>query len=93
LGLPQECVGVAYEALKASGLISQPAEATLHIGDIQARPANFATDPYFAALDESVVAIRTQLEEAHAFWDTIRTAIPLLLRSGAGATIRARSTR
>jgi hypothetical protein len=50
LGLPQECVGVAYEALKASGLISQPGEATLRIGDVLAGPENFATDPYFATL-------------------------------------------
>ena len=36
--LPQECVGAAYEALKSSGLIFQPAEATKRIGEILAAP-------------------------------------------------------
>jgi tRNA-splicing ligase RtcB (3'-phosphate/5'-hydroxy nucleic acid ligase) len=68
LGLPQECVAVAYESLKASGLISQPAEATQRISEILAKPETFADDPHFAALAKSVAAVRTQMEEAQTSW-------------------------
>lgn len=42
LGIPQDCVGIAFDALKASGLISQPAEATQRIGELAAiqRPSS-----------------------------------------------------
>lgn len=50
LGLPQECVGVAFEALKASGLVSQRAEATQRIGEVLAGPETFTEDPPFGAL-------------------------------------------
>src|SRR5260221_13284678 len=50
LGLPQECVAVAYDSLKASGLISQPADAAHRIGEILAKPENFAADAHFRAL-------------------------------------------
>jgi tRNA-splicing ligase RtcB len=67
-GLPQECVGVAYAALKASGLISQPVEAAQRIREIAAAPENFAADAHFGALAKSVLAVRTQVEEAKESW-------------------------
>lgn len=66
LGMPQECVGVAYEALKASGLIAHPTEAAQRLGELLAAPDQFMTDPHFATLATSVLAIRVQLEEARA---------------------------
>jgi tRNA-splicing ligase RtcB (3'-phosphate/5'-hydroxy nucleic acid ligase) len=76
LGLPQECVGVAFDALKVSGLIAQPAEAAQRIGEILATPGNFAGDPHFGALANSVLAVRTQLEEAQASWGRNPHGIP-----------------
>lgn len=76
LGLPQECVAVAYDALKASGLISQPADAAQRIGDILAKPANFAADAHFSALAKSVVAVRAQLEQEKESWGRNPHGIP-----------------
>ena len=66
LGLPQECVGIAIDALKSNGLISKPAEATQRIGEIVAHPEGFADDPQFGELAKAVRAVRTQLEHAEA---------------------------
>jgi tRNA-splicing ligase RtcB (3'-phosphate/5'-hydroxy nucleic acid ligase) len=66
LGLPQECVGVAIDALKSSGLISKPIAAAQRIGEIVAHPEGFALDLQFGALADAVRAIRTQLEHAEA---------------------------
>ena len=66
LGLPQECAGIAIDALKASGLISKPDQATQRIGEVVARPEEFVKDPQFGGLAEAVRAVRTQLEYAEA---------------------------
>jgi len=50
LGLPHECVGVAFDSLKASGLISKPAEEMRRIAEILAAPESFASDLHFATL-------------------------------------------
>src|ERR1700730_7259045 len=76
LGLPQECVGIAFEVLKANGLISQPAEAMQRIAEILAKPEAFAGDPHFGALAEAVRAVRTQLEEAKESWGRNPHGIP-----------------
>jgi hypothetical protein len=85
LGLPQECAGVAYEALKASGRISQPTEATLRIGEVLAEPEDFATDPHFGTLAKSVVAIRTQLEESKDSWGRNPHGAPAAFAQWGGA--------
>ena len=66
LGLPQECVGAAINALKSSGLISKPAEAAQRIGEIVAHPEGFTLDPRFGALAEAVRAVRAELADAEA---------------------------
>lgn len=68
MGLPQECVAVAFDALKASGLIAQPADASRRIGEILAQPESFANDPQFGALAASVVSARAEFAEAQAKW-------------------------
>src|SRR4051794_11874088 len=68
LELPQECGCVAYDALKARGLISNPVEASRRITELLAAPESFINDPHFAALAQAVIAARTQLEEAKESW-------------------------
>src|SRR5262245_47676314 len=68
LGLPQECVAAAFDALKASGLIAQSGDAAQRIGELLAAPDKFAGDQHFAALAKTVLAVRTQLAEAQASW-------------------------
>ncbi len=76
LGLPQECVGVAYDALKASGLISNPAEALRRIAELLAAPESFTDDPHFGPLAEAVLSVRAQLEEAKESWGRNPHGIP-----------------
>ena len=68
LGLPQECVTNAYDALKASGLIGQPTEASRRITELVAAPDKFTGDRHFATLANSVLAARAQFEEAKETW-------------------------
>src|SRR5260370_2731380 len=76
LGLPQACVGVAFDARKASVLISEPAEGMRRIAEILAGPEGFAGDPHFGALAQAVLAVRTELEEAKESWARNPHGIP-----------------
>ena len=75
-GLPQECIGGAYDALKTSGLIADPAQAKLRISEIVARPDAFVEDPHFGALAQSVRAVQTQLEHARISWGRNPHGVP-----------------
>jgi tRNA-splicing ligase RtcB len=76
LGLPQGCVGIAYDALKASGLISMPAEASRRLTKLLAAPESFSNDPHFAGLAQAVIAVRTQLEAAKESWGRNPHGVP-----------------
>src|SRR4051812_48655968 len=76
LGLPQECVTVAYDALKANGLISNPAAAMRRIAELLAAPESFTNDPHFAALAQAVIAARAQVEAAKQSWGRNPHGIP-----------------
>jgi tRNA-splicing ligase RtcB len=75
-GLPQECVGIAFDSLKASGLIANPVEAMRRIVEIAERPDGFAGDPHFGALATAVLALRTQMEEAKESWGRNPHGVP-----------------
>lgn len=76
LGLPQECIGIAFDSLKASGLIANPTEGMRRIAEIAARPEGFLADPHFGALAEAVRAVQTQLEAAKESWGRNPHGIP-----------------
>jgi tRNA-splicing ligase RtcB len=76
MGIPQDCLGIAIDALKASGLISQPANAAQRIGELVANPEVFISAPHFDELAKSVIAVRNQLEAANETWGRNPHGIP-----------------
>jgi hypothetical protein len=45
LGIPQDCVGIAFDALQGSSLISQQVDATQRIGELLVSPEAFTARP------------------------------------------------
>ena len=63
LGLPQQCVGVAFEALKASGLISHPAEAARRIAELIVAAPEFFGRSAFRRIGQICADVRTHLKQ------------------------------
>ncbi len=76
IGLPQECVGLAFDALKASGLIANPAEGMRRIGEIVEQPQAFVADADFGTLAAAVLVIQTRREEARVTWGRNPHGVP-----------------
>jgi tRNA-splicing ligase RtcB len=75
-GIPQDSVSLAFDALKASGLIAQPTEAMERISNLVQEPKQFLEDVHFAALAAAVFKAQTQLADATETWGRNPYGVP-----------------
>ena len=93
LGLPQECVGIAYDSLKASGLISEPAEGMAELPRFWQIRTRLHKTCISVTWPSQFSPFALSLTKPSSPPAAIRTAFRPRSRSGANEMTPARSTK
>lgn len=68
LGIPQDCIGLAMEALRAHGIINKPEEARQTLSDLLLSPDKYSQHPGFGELAKAVLTSQARRLEAEQTW-------------------------